>query len=152
MPVTSQAELTVIYDSGKTKPTGIYLKEHRIQRSDVPPMPNPTTLPATQYPVTTRLSVGRVDPQTVNMPPAFHPLFIVGSDTWSVQWLQMHQARLLALQAVGILTDAKSEADLRKLHNQFPRLTFLPISADAITGQLPIQHYPVLITRDRIEQ
>lgn len=146
------AELAVIYDSGHTKPTGIHLKEQRIQLSEVPP-PEIGEISFTQYPVTaTKLSVGPVEPQAVKLPPTFQPVFIVGSDEISQQWLQINQDRLYALRAVGILTQVANAADLKALKQQFPKLVFMPMSTDAIAQYLPTKHYPVLITRDRIEQ
>lgn len=148
----ASAELAVIYDSGNTRPTGIHLKEHRIQLSEVPP-PDLDKISFTQYPVTaTKLSLGPVESQAVKLPPTFQPVFIVGTDDLSQQWLQINQDRLFELRAVGILTEVESEADLKALKTQFPKLLFMPMSTDAIAKYLPTKHYPVLITRDRIEQ
>lgn len=152
LPSQATTDLKVIYDAGNTRPTGIHLNESRIQLSDVPP-PEIDEVSFTQYPVSaTKLSVGPVEPQAVQLPPTFQPVFIVGSDEISQQWLQLNQDRLFALRAVGILTQAESESDLKALKQQFPKLVFMPMSTDAIAQYLPTKHYPVLITRDRIEQ
>lgn len=153
LPPLALAELTVIYDSGNTRPTAPYLKAHRIQLSEVPKPPDMGKVSIAHYPVkTTKLSLGPVEPQVVKLSPTFQPVFIVGSDELSQQWLQINQDRLLKLLAVGIVTEIESEARLRELKKQFPRLLFMPMSADTIAGFLPVKHYPVLITRDRIEQ
>jgi integrating conjugative element protein (TIGR03765 family) len=153
LPGLALSEPEIIYDSGNTKPTGIHLKEHRIQLSETPKAPGPGNIPIVKYPVTTtKLSVGQVEPKAVKLPLGFHPVFIVGNDELSRQWLQIKHDRLLELRAVGILIEVKSQEDLEELQKRFPKLVFMPMSVDGIAENLPVKHYPVLITRDRVEQ
>jgi integrating conjugative element protein (TIGR03765 family) len=153
LPLSALPETVVIYDSGNTRPTGIHLKKHRIQLSELPGAPDIGKLGMTQYPVTvTKLSLGPVEPQTIKLPVGFHPVFIAGSDALSREWLRLNHDRLLELRAVGILTEVENEEKLQELRQQFPRLPLMPMSADAIADYLPVRHYPLLITRDRIEQ
>lgn len=147
------AEPEIIYDSGNTRPTGIHLKEHRIQLSEMPQPPDIENLSIAKYPVTTtKLSVGPVESREVKLPPAFHPVFIVGCDEVSRRWLKIKHDRLLELRAVGLLVEVNSQRDLQELQTQFPRLLFMPMSVDRIAEQMPVKHYPVLITPDRVKQ
>lgn len=152
LPLPASAELTVIYDSGNTKPTGTYLKG-RIRPEASRPVPNLENLPAARYPVTTeKLSPGPVEPKPVALPPGFRPLFIIGDDELSRRWLSMHRERLLNMRAAGIVAQVESEAGFERLQGEYPKLRLMALPADGIAAHLPVKHYPVLITADGVSQ
>jgi integrating conjugative element protein (TIGR03765 family) len=66
--------------------------------------------------------------------------------------LKQRQTRLAALNAVGLVVNVQSKAALEHLRQIAPGLTLSPVSADDLGQRLKLQHYPVLITADRLEQ
>ena len=48
------------------------------------------------------------------------PFFIIGSDDLSLRWLQSHRAALQHLGAVGMLVQAETEADVRRVAGASP--------------------------------
>jgi len=98
---------------------------------------------------TPSMTPGKVNPRTL---PALQgkmagaqPLFLVGADRWSLQWLQQNQARLLELQAVGMVINVQSERDLNLLRQAAGGLQLMPASGEAMSAGLGLKHYPVLI-------
>jgi integrating conjugative element protein (TIGR03765 family) len=81
--------------------------------------------------------------------PAF---FLVGDDKLSRSWLKQRQAQLMRLNAAGLVVNVQSNAALEGLRQIAKGLTLSPVSADDLAQRLNIQHYPVLITSDGIEQ
>ena len=84
--------------------------------------------------------------------PFSRPFFLIGSDTWSKQWLQDHRDRLKAIGAAGMLVQAETVSDLQAIAGLADGLSILPASASDIARVLGISHYPVLISRHGIEQ
>ena len=79
-------------------------------------------------------------------------MFLVGADAASLRWLTDHHQQLVDIGAVGMLVQAESIDDLTAVAALADGLSILPASASDIAATLKIAHYPVLITRDRIEQ
>jgi integrating conjugative element protein (TIGR03765 family) len=84
--------------------------------------------------------------------PFTHPLFLIGSDARSRQWLQTHRDRLKAIGAVGMLVQADTADDLRTIARLADGLSILPASGSDLAKALGISHYPVLISAHGIEQ
>ncbi|MCP4212909.1 MAG: integrating conjugative element protein [Halieaceae bacterium] len=158
VPVIAQAELSVIYDSGNTQPIALFLEV--FESSDGIPQ---------QRPVPTKLQLGAADPgawlpiQSPGLTPGSvqarshdrpfaRPFFLFGSDKRSRQWLQDHRDRLKEIGAVGMLVQADTLGDLRKIAELANGLSILPASASDIVKALGISHYPVLISAHGIEQ
>jgi len=158
MPLSGQAQLTIIYDSGQTQPIAPYLE---VFASTDAPLP--------QRPATPEPALGAADPKAwlpLRSPgltpgpvekqqhgrPFARPFFLIGSDPRSRQWLQAHRDRLKAIGAVGMLVQADNEDDLRAIADLADGLPVLPASAGDIAKALGISHYPVLISAHGIEQ
>jgi len=158
VPAMAQAELTVIYDSGHTRPIAPFLEvfesaDELPQHSPVPTKPqlgaaNPEAWLPIQSP---GLTLGLVQARSHDRPFA-RPFFLIGSDTLSRQWLQDHRDRLKAIGAVGMLVQADTLDDLRTIAELADGLSILPASASDIAKALGISHYPVLISAHGIEQ
>jgi integrating conjugative element protein (TIGR03765 family) len=84
--------------------------------------------------------------------PFTRPFFMIGSDSWSRQWLQVHRDSLKEIGAVGMLVQADTLADLRAIAELADDLSILPASGADIAQALGISHYPVLISAQGIEQ
>ena len=158
VPIHARAELSVIYDSGDTQPLAPYLEVFE----PVDPVPP-------QSPVATPLPLGAADPEawlpieSIGLTPgivrsrAIHrpfsrPLFLIGADALSRQWLEEHRDRLKSMGAVGMLVRADTLDDLRTIAQLADGLAILPASATDIAEALGIRHYPVLISSQGIEQ
>ena len=154
--------LTVIYDSGETYPLAPFLEVFdeepnqgkRPQASPVPP--RPPALGAADLdrllPIQSPgLMPGRVEPRAVQRPFA-RPFFLIGADSFSREWLATHRDRLAEIGAVGMLVEAQTVEDLRAIAAIAEGLPILPASANDIAEALGLSHYPVLITKDGLEQ
>jgi len=157
LPVMAQAELTVIYDSGRTQPIALFLKAFEAdeasspQRSVVTTSPLGAADPSSWLPIRSPgLTPGPVQ-ASVHERPFARPFFLIGSDAQSRQWLQEHRDRLRALGAVGMLVQADTLEDLRAIADLAQGLPILPASASDIAKTLGITHYPVVITAHGIE-
>ncbi len=80
------------------------------------------------------------------------PLFLIGDDDQSKQWLQQHAKQLQQLHAKGVVVSVDNAEAMQSLRQLVPELSLYPLSGDALANVLQLQHYPVLITNQFIEQ
>ena len=155
------AELAVIYDSGATKPLASYLEafSERPAAAAVEAQPGDSLGAADLsrlLPIRTpALTPGPVAQRPLSLPNGAtlpRPLFLIGADPRSRQWLEMHRERLAEIHAVGMLVNADSKADLEAIAAIARGLPILPASATDIAETLGLTHIPVLISRRGIEQ
>lgn len=99
----------------------------------------------------TRLSPGAVPPRSLKLP-GFTPLFLVGQDAVSLEWLAQHVQTLQDLGASGLAVEVADAQALRSIQAAAPGLDIWPVSGDDIAERLELQHYPVLITPTGLEQ
>lgn len=157
VPLLAQAGLTVIYDSGNTQPLAPFLEV--IEDDESPqqqPAPDKSQLGAadinTLLPIKSPgLSPGQIQPQAVKRP-FTRPFFLIGSDALSRQWLSQYRDRLLEIGAVGMLVQAETAADLEAIAKIGQGLQIMPASGSDIAHALGIKHYPVLVSKEGIEQ
>ncbi len=166
------AELAVIYDSGETRPLAPLLSpllskktqstapaESNDQNPSSKSLLGPATL-SNLLPIRSPgLAVGdttdsQLNPETLARLAQGNPrpFFLIGSDALSVQWLVTHHDTLKALGAVGMLVQADTEADVRRVAEAAQGLSITLGSGSDLAAALGIHHYPVLITRDGIRQ
>jgi integrating conjugative element protein (TIGR03765 family) len=157
LPALVAAELTVIHDSGDTRPLAPLL-EVLAEREPVHPRaqsPRPDFGAAEVerlLPIRSPgLTVGKVVPRSVERRFA-RPFFLVGSDRVSRDWLAKNRAELVRIGAVGVLVQAETVDDLRVIAELANRLPILPAPATDIAAALELSHYPVLITSAGIAQ
>ena len=158
-PLPAWSEVTVIYDTGNTRPLAPYLEI--IDRTETA-INSPTGarnrpgLGAADVqallPIRSPgLSPGPVQARPHNRPFS-RPFFFIGSDDRSRQWLVQYRDRLKQIGAVGMLVQAETLEDLRAIAQLADGLHILPASAADIATALGISHYPVLITPQGIEK
>ena len=161
-PSLTSAELTVIYDSGQTQSLAPFLEvfdegDSQDKGPQISPSPPETqALGAANLerllPIhSPGLTPGRVEPGTMQQPFA-RPFFLIGSDPFSREWLATYRDRLVEIGAVGMLVEAETLDDLQAIAEIAKGLPILPASANDIAEALDLSHYPVLITKDGIEQ
>ena len=159
MHVSAGSALTVIHDSGETYPLAPFLEvfdEEPAQKDwpqaspDIPDLGSAD--PKWILPIRSPgLMPGRVEPRDINRPFA-RPFFLIGADGLSREWFGTHRNRLAEIGAVGMLVEAETLDDLRAIAAIADGLPILPASASDIAEALGLSHYPVLITKDGIEQ
>lgn len=152
--------LIVVQDSGGASALPYYETLH-LQGRNSPDKGNPpssTIQPGTRYkesdflPVrSTRLTPGSVERRAINAP-GLTTIFLVGDDDVSRAWLRERYETLRELRAVGFVVRVESAEALAALRKLAPGLTLSPSPADDMAQRLNLQHYPVLIRTDRIEQ
>ena len=162
IPVSAGSALTVIHDSGETYPLAPFLEvfnEDAARREGPPASPIPPSPPAMGAAELERLlpirspglTPGRVARRDSKRAFA-RPFFLIGSDGLSREWFATHRDRLAEIGAVGMLVEAETLDDLRAIATIADGLPILPASASDIAEALGLSHYPVLITKDGIEQ
>jgi integrating conjugative element protein (TIGR03765 family) len=97
------------------------------------------------------LSPGNLQTRAISLP-LTRPVFLMGADARSLSWLNEHHQHLIDIGAVGMLVQADTLDDLAAVAAAADGLLILPASASDIAAALQISVYPVLISRDRIEQ
>lgn len=101
--------------------------------------------------VTHNLHPGQQPRLALNLP-GMTPLFLIGDDPLSTEWLRQHREALKNLHATGLVVNVTTLARLIALRAIAPELTLLPVSTDDMAKHLPITAYPVLITDKGLEQ
>ncbi len=151
------AELTVIHDSGDTRPLAPLLEVFAAHEPPVPRAnPHRPNLGAADLdrllPIQSPgLTPGQVERRHLDIKFA-RPFFLIGTDPVSRQWLRAHRAELLRIGAVGMLVQVEKVHDLRAIAALSGGLPILPASASDIAEALGLSHYPVLISNQGIEQ
>jgi len=174
------ADLTVIYDSGRTKPIAPLLSpflvdkelldEEQSGHSDNPAdSTNQNVLSVSALgsaalsnllPVRSPgLQVGdlagtQLKPEVLSRLAQGnpHPFFLIGSDEVSLRWLATHRDTLKSLGAAGMLVQADTEQDVRQVADIALGLSITLSSGSDLARALGVNRYPVLITRDGIMQ
>lgn len=113
--------------------------------------PAPSTLNWVLPVRSARLSPGAVPPRTLSLP-GMTPLFLVGQDTASLEWLSRHAQALKELGANGLAVEVDNVQALRRIQMTAPKLNIWPVSGDDIAERLELEHYPVLIKPTGLEQ
>ncbi|MBF8668205.1 integrating conjugative element protein [Pseudomonas putida] len=113
--------------------------------------PAPTTLNWVLPVRSARLSPGIVQPRALSLP-SMTPLFLVGQDAVSLEWLSRHAQALQDLGANGLAVEVDDARALRRIQTAAPRLNIWPVSGDDIAERLELDHYPLLITPTGLQQ
>jgi len=80
------------------------------------------------------------------------PFFMVGSDPFSLRWLVTNAKTLREVSAVGLLVQADTKEDIRRVAGAARGLSITLGSGSDLARALGIRRYPVLITRDGFMQ
>lgn len=113
--------------------------------------PDPRTLNWVLPVHSARLTPGTVSRRTLNLP-GFTPLFLVGQDAPSLEWLSQHAQTLQRMGASGLAVEVIDVPALQSIQAAAPGVTIWPVSGDDIAERLELDHYPVLITPSGLEQ
>lgn len=113
--------------------------------------PDPRTLNWVLPVHSAHLTPGVVPRRVLNLPD-ITPLFMVGQDSVSLEWLSQHAQALQDLSASGLAVEVADAQALRRILAAAPGLNIWPVSGDDIAERLELEHYPVLITTTGLEQ
>ncbi len=107
------------------------------------------------FPVhTPSMSPGRLPLRQSRLPKGWRgrPLAIVGDDRLSWRWLGTHACQLRALGARVLVAEVTSQARFMTMARAFPGLRLAPAPAGELAKAFGLTHWPVLISREWIEQ
>jgi integrating conjugative element protein (TIGR03765 family) len=151
------AELTVIHDSGDTRPLApllgaVAVTEPTGSGADVShPDLGAANLERLLPIRSPGLTAGKVVPRPLEQRFA-RPFFLIGADPVSREWLAKNRAELVRIGAVGMLVQAETLDELHLVAELANGLPILPASATDIAEALGLSHYPVLISGKGIAQ
>jgi integrating conjugative element protein (TIGR03765 family) len=148
------AGVATIYEGGPTVPIGQYLAAFFTQEpapvtnGAVPPRNG--TLPVA-FPVTTRsMRPGRLETplrlRTAGWLAA--PMFMVGDDPLSKQWLATNRERLHRSGATGLVVNVASIEAFRALRGLVPDVPMAPGSVEGLAQQVRLSVYPLFVSID----
>ncbi|ECA1950165.1 integrating conjugative element protein [Salmonella enterica subsp. enterica serovar Virchow] len=154
----SGAALNVIADLGGESTVPLFDAINNESNEFTPPRavtPPPSPAPAEMddmLPVSTpEMRVGKVASRELSLA-GITPVFLVGDDALSRQWLALRLDELKRLGATGLVVNVSNKASFAELQLLAPGLTLLPASASEIARRLQLSHYPVLITDKGLAQ
>ena len=151
----SLAELKVIADLGGESAVRFYEPIQPVHSDDAPKHPNAVPSQITEdqlLPIIShKWSVGRVQPKPLNLPGAL-PMFLIGADDTSRQWLYKNKDKLIKMNAMGLVINVNTVDEMNELRQIVPELTLMPSPADTLAERLEIYHYPILFTPEGISQ
>ncbi|PJG84798.1 integrating conjugative element protein [Conservatibacter flavescens] len=151
----SFAELEIIADLGGESAIRFYegIQPEHDDTATIYPNAIPETITeADMLPVVShKLTPGKVNPIPFELT-GMSPIFLIGTDNLSHQWLSQHYEDLLAQQAVGLVVNVATLEELNQLRQIAPNLALLPTPADDLSERLKLSHYPALITETGVSQ
>ena len=104
------------------------------------------------FPVTSQLTLGVVQSRTLSASGLVQPIFMIGYDKTSAQWLSERYSVLKNLNALGLVVNVPTAQAMAELQTIVPDLLLQPISGDDLADSIGVKHYPILITKTSIEQ
>ncbi|MCZ0866739.1 integrating conjugative element protein [Dasania sp. GY-19] len=149
--VDAREPLTVIYDSGDTLSLEPYLPK-RAPREEVTLQEKKDQLPF-NLPITTpSMQSGKVTVTPKALRYLQRPLFLVGADQDSRDWLVEKREQLIRIGAVGLLVEATTQKDVEAVLAVAEGLRLVPASAEGFATRLGLTHYPILLSKEGWEQ
>ena len=152
--LNTSAQLHVIADYGGESAVRFY---ESLQPDETVVAASPNAIPATLtemdiLPVVShRLTPGKVMPVSLDLT-GMAPIFLIGADNLSIQWLIQNNETLERIHATGLVVNVKTPEELTALRQKFPRLTFIPTPGDDLAIRLNLSHYPALLTEVGLSQ
>lgn len=150
-PAGAADKLIVIFDNGQTRPLAPFLKPLRSAgRAQTSRPPDRRNLGAADLEQLLPIKSPGLTPGTIirrkHKVPFARPFFMVGADSWSLRWLADHRAHLIAIGAVGLLVEAATVDDLKRMADIAGDLSLTPASGSDVARALGVRHYPVVLS------
>lgn len=148
------AELRVIGDFGGESAVHFY---EALQPDESMVQAYPNSVPATLseadiLPVVShRMTPGQVQPVQMSLP-GILPIFLVGTDNFSRNWLRSNYDYLRKIGAMGLVVSVRTTKELNELRQLAPELNLMPTPGDDLASRLNLAHYPALLTSEGLSQ
>ncbi len=107
--------------------------------------------PPSPFPSRAQLTVGVVEAKAHALT-VVKPIFIIGPEAISIEWLIANKEHLASIGAQGIVTNVGSADTVARMRSQAPELMMSVVPVDEIAEAFGISHYPVLIDSEGIKQ
>lgn len=104
-----------------------------------------------RFPIESDLSVGVIETRRHDKPVS-RPFFILGYDEHSAQWLETNLDHLQEINALGLVTNVRSAAELARFQQFAGTIELHAMPVESIAEQFDVDSYPVLITAEEITQ
>lgn len=95
-------------------------------------------------PVVSHLRAGTVKRHSLTNNVFSQPLFVIGDDAVSREWLKKHTTELQKLHAIGFVTNISSGKALNEL-NILANVPLQPVDVDELAHLLNVHHYPFVL-------
>lgn len=110
--------------------------------------PVPANLPL----VSKLLTPGNVVPSDFRGSNLFSiPVFVVGADDRSLQWIAQRRTELQTMHAIGYVVEVQNLAAWQKIRQASGSLPLYPIPGDGLASELGLKHYPALLSNRGIQ-
>lgn len=104
-----------------------------------------------RFPVESDMRVGVIDTHGHDKP-VNRPFFIIGYDQDSAEWLEENRNYLIEINARGLVTNVKSEQQMKTLRAYGGDLPLDAIPIESIAAVFGLEFYPVLVTKEEVTQ
>lgn len=104
-----------------------------------------------RLPVSSKASVGKVKQRTVPLINFASPLFIIGDDAESRQWLQRNAKKLETIHALGFVANVDDSEHLQSLQS-LTKAPLFPANVDDLMDIFQEDHYPLVVHEGELWQ
>jgi integrating conjugative element protein (TIGR03765 family) len=148
-----EAGVTTIHEGGPTVPIGHYLAAFFTQEPG--PVPSATPAPTGALPLAFPVRTALMRPGRLHSPVTLPggawlttPMFIVGDDAQSRQWLAIHREKLRRLGASGLVVNVATLEAFQSLRAVAPAVPMAPGSAEELAQHTRLSVYPLFVSTD----
>ncbi|CZH50186.1 integrating conjugative element protein [Legionella pneumophila serogroup 1] len=104
-----------------------------------------------RLPVSSKATAGKVERRKLTLINFSNPIFIIGDDANSRQWLQKNTRKLEQAQAIGFVANINSSEQLQELQ-QLIKTPLLPANVDDLMEIFQENHYPLAFSEGELWQ
>lgn len=145
---TNAAKLKVLYDTGDSS----LVKYHRDPKIKLE-RPDPIEFLANNFPVVSKKwRVGEFKSKRISFPEMKTPIFIIGCDDDSLNWVEYRKELIQKKRVLGFVVNCKTFEDYNELKAAVYPIVVQPISLDVLSEHLQHGLYPAYIHQTAIEQ
>lgn len=145
------APLKILADTGRTLPVGDLLASFAPAMLDESPPASAASSAFVPWPVRTpAMRAGQAAPRAaLRLPGTLSmPLALMGTDPYSLAWLQRRHAWLAQQGAAIQVVESADEAAFRQVQALAGTLPLVPASAQGLAKSYQLTHYPIVILRN----
>ena len=94
-----------------------------------------------RLPVNSQIQAGVIKRHQLSIVNFSSPLFVIGDDAVSRDWLFKHAAQMKAMNALGFITNVDTKVRLQQLE-EIAGFPLMPVNVDDLSELLQVSHYP----------